>query len=49
MFKKKRYIIGGLILVVVLGLWAEPLVQIAYDTSHWLAGPAGYIQAVLGG
>jgi multicomponent Na+:H+ antiporter subunit D len=35
--------------VVLLGLWAEPLVQIAQDTSLWLNSPVGYIQAVLGG
>jgi multicomponent Na+:H+ antiporter subunit D len=38
-----------LILVVLLGLWAEPLVQVAYTTSLWLLDPAGYILAVLGG
>jgi len=36
-------------LVLVLGLWAEPLVQVATDTSAWLGNPAGYIQAVMGG
>ena len=38
-----------LVLVVLLGLWAEPLVQVAYTTSLWLLDPAGYILAVLGG
>lgn len=36
-------------LILVLGIWAEPLVQIATDTSVWLGNPSGYIQAVLGG
>jgi multicomponent Na+:H+ antiporter subunit D len=36
-------------LVLLLGLWAEPLVQVATDTSAWLGNPAGYIQAVIGG
>ena len=36
-------------LVLVFGLWAEPLVQLARDTSLWLGNPAAYIQAVLGG
>ena len=36
-------------LVVVFGLWAEPLVRVAYDTSLWLGNPEAYIRAVLGG
>jgi multicomponent Na+:H+ antiporter subunit D len=36
-------------LVLVFGLWAEPLVQVAHDTSLWLGNSAAYIQAVLGG
>jgi len=35
--------------VLLLGLWAEPLVQIAQDASLWLSSPTGYIEAVLGG
>ena len=35
--------------VLVLGLWADPLVQVAQDASLWLGNPAAYIQAVLGG
>lgn len=34
-------------LVLILGVWAEPLVQVAQDTSLWLNNPAGYIQAVM--
>lgn len=34
-------------LVIILGVWAEPLVQMAQDTSLWLNNPAGYIQAVM--
>jgi len=36
-------------LVLLLGLWAEPLVGVAYETGLWLGDPAGYVQAVLGG
>jgi multicomponent Na+:H+ antiporter subunit D len=35
--------------VLVLGLWAEPLVQLAQATASWLMQPEAYIQAVLGG
>lgn len=35
-------------LVLVLGVWAEPLVQLAQDTSLSLLQPVGYVQAVLG-
>ena len=35
--------------VVVLGLWAEPLVQLAQATADWLSTPDAYIEAVLGG
>lgn len=38
-----------MLLVVALGIYAEPLVRLANDTSAWLGSPAGYIQAVLGG
>ncbi|PQP33647.1 monovalent cation/H+ antiporter subunit D, partial [Desulfobacteraceae bacterium SEEP-SAG9] len=37
-----------IVLVLVLGLWAEPLVQVARETSLWLDSPGLYIQAVLG-
>jgi multicomponent Na+:H+ antiporter subunit D len=37
------------LLIVALGIWAQPLVQLAADTSAWLLEPTGYIQAVLGG
>ncbi|MCA9938140.1 MAG: hypothetical protein KC418_05830 [Anaerolineales bacterium] len=36
-------------LSLALGIWADPLVRLATDTSHWLGNPAAYIQAVLGG
>jgi multicomponent Na+:H+ antiporter subunit D len=36
-------------LVVIFGLWAEPLVNMALETSTWLSDPLNYIQAVLGG
>ena len=36
------------LLVLGLGLWAEPLVQLAEATAFWLGQPEGYITAVLG-
>ena len=36
-------------LILVLGIWAQPLVAVAQRTSAWLGDPAIYIQAVLGG
>ena len=36
-------------LVIVLGIWAGPLVAVAQKSSAWLGDPAIYIQAVLGG
>jgi len=38
-----------IVLVLILGLWAEPLVHVARETSLWLDRPGLYIQAVLGG
>jgi multicomponent Na+:H+ antiporter subunit D len=35
--------------VLVLGVWAAPLVDLALATANWLGNPAGYTQAVLGG
>lgn len=35
-------------LCLTLGLWAEPLVSVAYTTGLWLSDPANYIRAVLG-
>jgi multicomponent Na+:H+ antiporter subunit D len=31
-----------------LGLWAEPLIQVALSIAQWLGDPTHYIQAVLG-
>lgn len=36
-------------LVLLLGVWAAPLVQLAQETAGWLQMPATYITAVLGG
>lgn len=36
-------------LILLLGIWANPLVQLAQETSAWLGDPVAYIQAVLGG
>jgi multicomponent Na+:H+ antiporter subunit D len=38
-----------IVLILILGLWAEPLLQIARETSLWLNSPGLYIQAVLRG
>jgi len=38
-----------MVLIVLLGVWAEPLVQVAMQTSTWLGDPQLYIRAVLGG
>ena len=35
--------------VLILGLWAEPLVSLATAVSQWLGDPAAYAAAVLGG
>jgi multicomponent Na+:H+ antiporter subunit D len=34
---------------LALGIWAEPLVGLAWEASRWLGSPEAYIQAVLGG
>ena len=36
-------------LCLLLGLWGEPLLQLAQATVEWMGMPAAYIQAVLGG
>jgi len=36
-------------LVVLLGLWAEPLVRSASEAAQWMTTPLTYVQAVLGG
>jgi multicomponent Na+:H+ antiporter subunit D len=38
-----------IVLVLILGLWAEPLLQVAREASLWLDSPGLYIQAVLRG
>lgn len=38
-----------IVLVLVLGLWAEPLVNLAGETARWLSDPLLYTGAVLGG
>ena len=37
------------VFIMVLGIWAAPLVGVAQRSSAWLGDPAIYIQAVLGG
>jgi multicomponent Na+:H+ antiporter subunit D len=36
-------------LCLLLGLWGEPLLQLAAATVEWMGQPAEYIRAVLGG
>ncbi len=36
-------------MILVLGLFAEPLVALSFETVKWLVDPMIYIQAVLGG
>jgi multicomponent Na+:H+ antiporter subunit D len=36
-------------MVLLLGLWAEPLLQVTEATTIWLGQPQAYITAVLGG
>ena len=36
-------------LVILLGIWAEPLVGSAHDAAGWMNNPKAYVQAVLGG
>lgn len=50
--KKGDQLLAPAVLVIfmlVLGLWAAPLVRVAQMSSVWLADPTLYIQAVLGG
>jgi formate hydrogenlyase subunit 3/multisubunit Na+/H+ antiporter MnhD subunit len=35
--------------VLLLGLWPEPLVRLAEATASWLSDPQAYVAAVLGG
>jgi formate hydrogenlyase subunit 3/multisubunit Na+/H+ antiporter MnhD subunit len=35
-------------LCVILGLWGEPLIQLADVTTVWMLEPSRYIEAVLG-
>ncbi len=39
---------GLVTLCLVLGLWGEPLLKLANNTSAWMREPQKYIQAVLG-
>lgn len=41
--------VGLLVLVVLLGVWAEPLVSLALATADWVLQPSAYVQAVLPG
>ncbi len=33
---------------IALGIWAQPLLQLAQDASEWIRQPQAYVQAVLG-
>jgi multicomponent Na+:H+ antiporter subunit D len=37
-----------IVLVLILGLWSQPLIQISEATSIWLQDPLNYINSVLG-
>jgi multicomponent Na+:H+ antiporter subunit D len=37
-----------IVLVIVFGLWAQPLIQFSQAASIWMLDPLNYIQAVLG-
>lgn len=38
-----------ILVILILGLWASPLVETAQAAALWTADPAGYVTAVLGG
>jgi len=38
-----------ILLILILGIWASPLVETAEAAARWIADPAGYVTAVLGG
>jgi len=38
-----------LLIIMVLGIWATPLVEAAQAAALWMSDPAGYVEAVLGG
>jgi multicomponent Na+:H+ antiporter subunit D len=39
---------GLIVLCIVRGIWAEPMLQLMDDTSAWIQQPQAYVQAVLG-
>ncbi len=38
-----------ILLILILGIWASPLVEVAEAAAMWTLQPSGYITAVLGG
>lgn len=38
-----------ILLILILGIWASPLVETAQAAARWIADPSGYVTAVLGG
>jgi multicomponent Na+:H+ antiporter subunit D len=36
-----------IVFVIILGIWAEPLLQVSQHVTTWMADPLNYIQAVL--
>jgi len=38
---------GLIALCLILGIWAEPLLKLAQDTTAWITAPEKYVQAVL--
>lgn len=37
-----------IVFVIILGIWAEPLLQVSQQVTTWMADPLNYIQSVLG-
>lgn len=38
-----------IVVIMILGIWASPLVETAQAAAIWISDPAGYVTAVLGG
>jgi multicomponent Na+:H+ antiporter subunit D len=38
---------GLIALCLILGIWAEPMLKLAQDTTAWITAPEKYVQAVM--
>jgi hypothetical protein len=38
-----------IVMILILGIWASPLVETAQAAALWMADPSGYVTAVLAG